>query len=96
MKRLKRRLKRWNKWRKYSKDNAIHKLLVLLGIRKSLTFILTLTDEEEALYGNDSYLSLIASVNAISFATHKAKCVIDEVGEKIKDFQETIKKDGLS
>ena len=43
-------IKRWNKWRKHNCNGRFHKLLVLLGMRKSPTFILTLTDEEEAYY----------------------------------------------
>lgn len=30
--------KDWNAWRKHSLNNWVHKLLVLLGIRKSPTF----------------------------------------------------------
>lgn len=40
-------IKRWNKWRKHNRNSKLHKLLVLLGLRKSPTFILTFTDEEE-------------------------------------------------
>lgn len=40
-------IKRWNKWRKYNCNGKLHKLLVLLKLRYSPTFIYTFTDEEE-------------------------------------------------
>lgn len=47
MKRLLRHLKRWNKWRKMCMNSSWHKFFVLIGLHKSPTLMLTLTDEEE-------------------------------------------------
>lgn len=44
---LVRHIKRWNKWRKGSMNSKFYKFLVLLGLYKSPTFALMLTDEEE-------------------------------------------------
>ena len=38
--------KRWNGWRKHNLNSRFYKLLVLLGIVKSPTFALYLTEEE--------------------------------------------------
>ena len=38
--------KRWNDWRKHNSNSRFYKLLVLLGIVKSPTFALYLTEEE--------------------------------------------------
>ena len=46
MRRLIKHIRRWNVWRKYNINGPIHKLLVLLGIIKSPTFALTLTNDE--------------------------------------------------
>ncbi len=50
--RMKTRFKRWNEWRKSNMNSKIHQLLVLLGIRKSPTFELFITQEE----WEDSYM----------------------------------------
>lgn len=39
-------IKRWNEWRKRNINSSFYKLLVLLGIVKSPTFLCTLTKEE--------------------------------------------------
>ena len=39
-------IKRWNKWRKNNMNGKLHKFLVLLGIRKSITLQYVLLDEE--------------------------------------------------
>lgn len=38
MKKLIRHVKEWNKWRKNSLNSSMHKLLVLIGFRRSPTF----------------------------------------------------------
>lgn len=40
-------IKRWNEWRKHNINSPLHKLLVLLGIIKSPTFLCVLTKEEQ-------------------------------------------------
>ena len=44
--RLIKHIKRWNKWRKGSLNSWWWKFLVLIGIGKLPTFVLTLTDDE--------------------------------------------------
>ena len=39
-------IKRWNKWRKNNMNGKLHKSLVLIGIRKSITLQYILLDEE--------------------------------------------------
>lgn len=46
MKKLVKHVRRWNIWRKRNYNGAIHKLLVLFGIRHSPTFEWTLLPEE--------------------------------------------------
>lgn len=38
--------KKWNQWRKHCLNGVLYKFLVLLGITKSPTFALFLTDDE--------------------------------------------------
>lgn len=40
-------IKRWNKWRKYNSNSLVYKVLVLLHIVNSPTFMFVFTDEEE-------------------------------------------------
>ena len=47
MKKIKDHVNRWNKWRKCNANSWVHKIMVLLGLRKSPTFMFVLTDEEE-------------------------------------------------
>lgn len=47
MKRPIRHFKRWNKWRKRCMNSRWYKFFVLIGLYKSPTLMLTLTDEEE-------------------------------------------------
>lgn len=59
MNRITNHLKRWNKWRKHSLNSPIYKFLVLIGVVRSPTLSLTLTDEEirkyqEMIYGKES------------------------------------------
>ena len=39
-------IKRWNKWRKNNMNGKLHKFLVLIGIKKSITLQYMLLDEE--------------------------------------------------
>lgn len=39
-------IRRWNKWRKYNLNSRTYKMLVLLGIIKSPTMLLTILPEE--------------------------------------------------
>lgn len=39
-------IRRWNIWRRRSSNSAFHKLLVLLGLRRSATLDWTLLPEE--------------------------------------------------
>lgn len=91
-----RRLKRWNKWRRYDhQHNALQKWLVLFGIRESVTFALTMTDEEIELYGSDKYRKLCEAVNEVAYAADIARHKFEEVERAISDFQEIIRNDGL-
>ena len=44
-----RHILRWNKWRKGCLNGPFHKLLVLLGLRFSPTYHLTLLPDEESM-----------------------------------------------
>ena len=56
---LKTHVQRWNKWRKSNRNGRIYQTLVLLGIYKSQTFMLTLTAEEEQAF----YQGLLDALN---------------------------------
>ncbi len=43
--RIANRVKRWNKWRKGNRNSKFYKFLVLIGIAKSSTYILTFIDD---------------------------------------------------
>lgn len=91
-----RHLKRWNKWRRYDhQHNAWQKLLVLFGIRESVTFALTMTDEEIELYGSDKYKKLCDAVNEVAYAADIARHKFEEVEQALANFQEVIRNDGL-
>ena len=91
-----RHLKRWNKWRRYDhQHNALQKWLVLLGIRESVTFALTMTDEEIELYGSTRYKELCAGMYELAYAAELARHKFEDLEKAISDFQEVIREDGL-
>lgn len=42
-------IRRWNIWKKRCANSWIHKILVLFGLRESITFKMTLLPEEKSL-----------------------------------------------
>lgn len=40
-------IKHWNKWRTFVLSDPLHKFLVLIGLRKDITFDWIPTDQEE-------------------------------------------------